>query len=119
MKILLRCLAMTTLLSGCSGVVIGNAIVINESPKSVAQHVVVGKTRKADVEATYGTPTSKTYDSTGIETWIYGSTAAAYNGETTSHKSLQVQFGKDGIAIYYLLTDSDPQQRRQTTAVSP
>ena len=101
-------------LAGCA-TVIGNASVINESPASVAQHVVVGKTRKPDVENTYGVPTSKTYDSAGIETWYYGSTAVTGN-LATSHKALQVQFGKDGVAIYYLLTDSDPEQRRMRTS---
>lgn len=101
-------------LAGCA-TVIGNASVINESPASVAQHVVVGKTRKPDVENTYGVPTSKTYDSAGIETWYYGSTAVTGN-LATSRKTLQVQFGKDGVAIYYLLTDSDPEQSRMRTS---
>ena len=108
------CLAVTVALAGCA-TVIGNAIVINESPESVAQHVVVGKTRKSDVEKAYGIPTSKTYDSTGIETWYYGSTAVTGN-LATSRKALQVQFGKDGVAIYYLLTDSDPEQSRMRTS---
>jgi len=111
----LSCLVMTALVGGCAGIVIGNTVVINESAESVARHIVVGQTSKSDVEGVYGTPTSKSYDSAGIESWYYGSTAVD-SGQATSRKSLQVQFGKGGIAIYYLLTDADPQQGRKTTS---
>jgi len=80
----------------------------------VAQRIVIGQTNKSDVQRLYGTPTSKTYDSVGIEAWFYGSTASGSDGPT-SRKTLQIQFGKDGIATYYLLTDADPQQSRQVT----
>jgi len=115
MKVL-ACVALSTLLCGCESFVIGNAIVINETPASVAQRIVIGQTNKSDVQRLYGAPTSKTYDSMGIEAWFYGSTASG-SGGPTSRKTLQVQFGKDGIATYYLLTDADPQQGRQMTTV--
>jgi hypothetical protein len=49
-----------------------------------------------------------------MEIWLYGSTAASANNQPTAHKALEVHFDKDGSAVYYLLTEVDPQKRRQT-----
>jgi len=103
-----------TLISGCA-LVVGDASIINETPTSVAQNVIIGKTGKADVAAKYGFPTSISFDSNGVEIWLYGSTAIDTNQAPTAHKALEVHFGKDGTATYYLLTEVDPQKRRQTT----
>jgi len=100
-----------TLTAGCAFVV-GDAGIINETPASVAQTVIIGKTSKADVEAKYGFPSTVSFDSNGVEIWLYGSTAV--DQSPTAHKSLEVHFGKDGSAVYYLLTEVDPQKRRQT-----
>jgi hypothetical protein len=99
--------------AGCA-VVIGDAAIINETPASVAQSVIIGKTTKADVESKYGLPSTVSFDSNGMEIWLYGSTAASANNQPTAHKALEVHFDKDGSAVYYLLTDVDPQKRRQT-----
>ncbi len=99
------------LTAGCA-VVVGDAAIINETPTTVAQNVVIGKTSKADVSAKYGLPSTVSFDSNGMEIWLYGSTAV--DQAPTAHKTLEVHFGKDGIAVYYLLTEVDPQKRRQT-----
>jgi hypothetical protein len=46
-----------------------------------------------------------------MEIWLYGSTAVEQ--APTAHKALEIHFGKDGSAAYYLLTEVDPQKRRQ------
>jgi hypothetical protein len=102
------------LISGCASVV-GDAGIISETPASVAQNVIVGKTSKADIAAKFGIPSTVSYDSNGVEIWLYGSTAQDDHGQPTAHKALEVHFGREGIATYYLLTDIDPQRRRQTT----
>jgi uncharacterized protein YceK len=104
---------MVALTTGCATVV-GDAAIINETPASVAQTVIIGKTTKADVEAKYGLPSTVSFDSNGSEIWLYGSTAAAADQTPTAHKALEVHFGRDGSADYYLLTEVDPQKRRQT-----
>jgi len=101
------------LAAGCAYVV-GDAAIINETPASVAQSVIIGKTSKADVEAKYGLPSTVSFDSKGMEIWLYGSTAASANNQATAHKALEVHFDKDGSAVYYLLTEVDPQKRRAT-----
>ncbi len=101
------------LTAGCA-VVVGDAGIIHETPASVAQNVIIGKSSKADVAARYGLPSTVSVDSNGVEIWLYGSTATAADQSPTAHKALEVHFGKDGIAAYYLLTDVDPQKRRQT-----
>jgi len=100
------------LVSGCAFVV-GDAGIINETPASVAQNIVIGKTSKADVAAKYGIPSSISSDSNGVEIWSYGSTAV--DQAPTAHKALEIHFGRDGYAMYYLLTEVDPQKRRQAT----
>jgi hypothetical protein len=112
MKLLFAAL-MGALTASCA-VVVGDAGIINETPASVAQNVTIGKTSKADVAAKYGLPSTVSVDSNGMEIWLYGSTATAADQLPTAHKALEVHFGKDGIATYYLLTDVDPQKRRQT-----
>jgi hypothetical protein len=97
--------------AGCA-VVVGDAAIINETPTSVAQNVIIGKTSKADVATKYGFPSTVSFDSNGVEIWLYGSTAV--DQAPTAHKTLEVHFGKDGSAAYYLLTEVDPQKRRQT-----
>ncbi len=99
--------------AGCATIV-GDAAIINETPASVAKNVIIGKTSKADLEAKYGLPSTVSFDSNGMEIWLYGSTAASANNQPTAHKSLEVHFDKDGSAVYYLLTEVDPQKRRQT-----
>ncbi len=101
------------LAAGCAYVV-GDAAIINETPASVAQSVIIGKTSKADLEAKYGLPSTVSFDSNGMEIWLYGSTAASANNQATAHKALEVHFDKDGSAVYYLLTEVDPQKRRAT-----
>jgi len=101
------------LTAGCAFVV-GDAGIINETPASVAQNVIIGKTSKADVAAKYGLPSTVSFDSNGVEIWLYGSTAVDQAQAPTAHKALEVHFGKDGSAAYYLLTEVDPQKRRQT-----
>ena len=96
--------------AGCAFVV-GDAGIINETPASVAQTIIIGKTSKADVEAKYGVPSTVSFDSNGMEIWLYGSTAVEQ--APTAHKALEIHFGKDGSAAYYLLTEVDPQKRRQ------
>jgi hypothetical protein len=99
-------------LTGGCAVVVGDAAIINETPTTVAQNVIIGKTSKADVAAKYGFPSTVSFDSNGVEIWLYGSTAV--DQAPTAHKTLEVHFGKDGSAAYYLLTEVDPQKRRQT-----
>ncbi len=106
-------LALVALLSGCASVVVGDASIINESATSVAQKIMIGKTSKSDIERIYGSPTEKTYDSNGVESWSYGSKLNESNSLSLSQKSLLVQFDKNGLAAYYLLTDADPAHRRQ------
>jgi hypothetical protein len=105
---------LAAIVSGCA-VVFGDAAIINETPASVAQNIIIGKSGKADVAAKYGRPTSISFDSNGVEVWLYGSTSADANSVPTAHKALEIHFGKDGTATYYLLTDVDPQRRRQAT----
>lgn len=107
------CIALTALLAGCA-VVQGDASIISESAATVAQKIVIGKTSKSDVERIYGDPTEKTYDSNGVESWSYGSRLADPSNGPQAQKSLLVQFDRSGLAIYYLLTDTDPSHRRQT-----
>jgi hypothetical protein len=99
------------LTAGCA-VVVGDAAIINETPTTVAQKVIIGKTSKADLAEKYGYPSTVSFDSNGMEIWLYGSTAV--DQAPTAHKTLEVHFGKDGSAAYYLLTEVDPQKRRQT-----
>jgi len=101
----------SALTAGCA-VVVGDAAIINETPTTVAQNVIIGKTSKAEVSAKYGVPSTVSFDSNGMEIWLYGSTAV--DQAPTAHKTLEVHFGKDGMAVYYLLTEVDPQKRRQT-----
>lgn len=103
--------AMTVSLTAGCAVVVGDAAIINETPTTVAQNVVIGKTSKADVASKYGFPSTVSFDSNGAEIWLYGSTAV--DQAPTAHKTLEVHFGKDGSAAYYLLTEVDPQKRRQ------
>ena len=98
------------LTAGCAFVV-GDAGIINETPATVAQNVVIGQSSKADVAAKYGLPSTVSFDSNGVEIWLYGSTAVEQ--APTAHKTLEVHFAKDGSAAYYLLTEVDPQKRRQ------
>ncbi len=109
---LLSCALIGALSAGCAFVV-GDAAIANETPASVAQNVIIGKTTKADVAAKYGLPSTISFDSNGVEIWLYGSTTAV-DQTPTAHKALEIHFGKDGSAAYYLLTDVDPQKRRQT-----
>ncbi len=104
---------LVALTAGCAYVV-GDAAIINETPASVAQSVVIGKTSKKDVEAKYGLPSTVSVDSNGMEIWLYGSTATSAENQATAHKALEVHFDKDGSAVYYLLTEVDPQKRRAT-----
>jgi hypothetical protein len=97
--------------AGCTFIV-GDAAIMNETPASVAQTVIIGKSTKADVAAKYGLPSTVSHDSNGEEIWLYGSTAVEQ--APTAHKALEVHFAKDGSATYYLLTEVDPQKRRQT-----
>jgi len=108
----LLCLAMIVALTPGCAFVVGDAGIINETPASVAHNVVIGKTSKAEVEAKYGVPSTVSFDSNGMEIWLYGSTAVEQ--APTAHKALEVHFDKDGTAAYYLLTEVDPQKRRQT-----
>ncbi len=110
MKILAAAM-MVMLTEGCAYVV-GDAGIVNETPASVAQNVIIGKTNKAEVEAKYGVPSTVSFDSNGMEIWLYGSTSVEQT--PTAHKALEVHFEKDGSAAYYLLTEVDPQKRRQT-----
>jgi cell division protein FtsI/penicillin-binding protein 2 len=108
---LLSAAMIVALTAGCAFVV-GDAAIIQETPASVAQNVIIGKTSKAEVAAKYGFPSTVSFDSNGMEIWLYGSTAV--DQAPTAHKALEVHFDKDGTATYYLLTEVDPQKRRQT-----
>jgi hypothetical protein len=110
---LLAAAIIIALTSACA-VVVGDAAIINETPASVAQSVIIGKTIKAEVAAKYGFPSTVSFDSNGMEIWLYGSTATDTNQAPTAHKALEIHFAKDGSAVYYLLTEVDPQKRRQT-----
>ena len=110
MKLLLAALTIAVT-AGCA-VVVGDAAIINETPTTVSQNVIIGTTSKADLAAKYGFPSTVSFDSNGVEIWLYGSTAV--DQAPTSHKTLEVHFGKDGRAAYYVLTTVDPQKRRQT-----
>jgi len=101
------------LTAGCAYIV-GDAAIINETPASVAQSLIIGETTKAAVEAKYALPSTVSFDSNGMEIWLYGSTATSANEQATAHKALEVHFDKDGTVVYYLLTEVDPQKRRQT-----
>ncbi len=117
MRVIPIFLIVTIFLAGCASV--GNQALKNETELSVSQKIVEGKTTKADVRSTFGSPNTTSFTDSGLEMWKYElakMSADAVNfipivglfGSSASgtKKELVVLFDQQGLVKRYSMSES-------------
>jgi outer membrane protein assembly factor BamE (lipoprotein component of BamABCDE complex) len=119
---LLGCLAVVAVLGGCASA--GNETLRAETESSVQQKIVQGKSTKADVKSSFGSPLKTSFTDSGLEIWTYefskvSADAISYVpivslfGATSSgtKKELVVLFDSNGVVKKYSMSESDVKQK--------
>jgi outer membrane protein assembly factor BamE (lipoprotein component of BamABCDE complex) len=115
--------AAALVVAGCASV--GNENLRNESQTSIEQKIVKGKTTKAEVSATLGSPDDTSFTDSGNEIWKYRhvvSTAKASSfipvislfaaGSDQEKKEVVVLFDKAGVVTNYTFSATKGEVRQ-------